>query len=507
MDPNRIAPFVEAAEAHLAYSTSWTILNWFTELWPWVIAILNISAATVATVHAVLRKRDGRAVIGWVGLVWLAPVVGSVAYACFGINRIYRKAVSLQIQEAWTHRQELQLTSEEISQRTRLVNEYPHLAGLAALGQHLSGRPVLPGNRVTPLVNGDEAYPAMLRAIEQAQVSISLVSYIFDCDRAGEQFLKRLVAAHERGVEVRVLIDHVGARYSRPTMLRRLAEHNIRVAGFLPTRTAKLFPFANLRNHRKILVVDGRIGFTGGTNIREGHWLTLKPAFPVQCVHFQIEGPAVEQLQEVFAIDWAFTTGESLHGPVWFPVIERAGSVWARGIPDGPDEDFEKIPDLLQGALAAARRRARIVTPYFLPEASLISALKVTAMRGVDVEIVLPSRNNIPVVHWASQAQFWQVLERGCRIYLTPPPFDHSKLMVVDGLWSLIGSSNWDPRSLRLNFEFNVECYNAELAGRLDGLIDARIAAAREVTLQDVNTRGFPIQLRDGLARLFAPYL
>jgi cardiolipin synthase len=149
----------------------------------------------------------------------------------------------------------------------------------------------------------------------------------------------------------------------------------------------------------------------------------------------------------------------------------------------------------------------RIVTPYFLPDPSIISALNLAAMRGVEVDIVLPAHSNLPFVMWASRAHWWQMLKYGCRIWLTPAPFDHSKMMVMDGCWTLIGSANWDPRSLRLNFEFNVECYDCGLAEKLSTLIEAKMARAREVTLEEVDGRGLPARLRDGIARLLTPYL
>ena len=189
----------------------------------------------------------------------------------------------------------------------------------------------------------------------------------------------------------------------------------------------------------------------------------------------RVEGPVVAQLQGAFAEDWLFTTGETLDGPQFFPALGSAGGVLARGIPDGPDEDFETIRWLLLGALATARDRVRIVTPYFIPDAALVTALDVAVMRGVSIDVIIPERGNLRVLQWAQTAQLWQVLERGCRVWLSPPPFDHTKLMVVDGAWTLLGSANWDPRSLRLNFEFDVECYGAELARSAEALALERI--------------------------------
>jgi len=474
--------------------------------WGSVLLVADVAMALGVTIHAILWKRDSRSVIAWVGLAWLAPLLGTCAYICFGINRIQRKANALKRKNPKHDGLDPRLSEAHLQQVEQFLEHYPSLAGLAMAGRNLTERALVAGNRVEALVNGDEAYPRMIAAIDQAQQSVSLLSYIFDSDRSGEAFFAALVAAHERGVAVRVLVDDIGSKYSRPNMVRRLRKAGVTAAAFLPTRIP-LPRYANLRNHRKILVVDGSLGFTGGTNIREGHQLSLNPKHPVQCLHFELQGPIVSQLQAVFATDWSFTTGEQLHGESWFPEQPLVGDVWARGIEDGPDEDFEKLSDLIVAALASARHRVRIVTPYFLPNASLIQALNVAALRGVAVEIYLPAANNIAVVQWAAMAQLGQLLEKGCRVHCTPPPFDHTKLMVVDDMWSFIGSTNWDPRSLRLNFEFNVECYDLKLARELNALIDAKATEAREVTLAEVHRRGLLVRLRDGAARLLTPYL
>lgn len=476
-------------------------------IWAAVMMAVDIVLAGAVTLHAVLWKRDSRAVIAWVGLAWLAPIVGAAAYWCLGINRIKREAARLNLHDGRRREPEAPLRPADRGRIEAATRTHPTLSGLARAGNSLSGRRILPGNRVTPLVDGDQTYPAMLRAIRQAERSVSLLSYIFDSDRAGDAFLEALAEASRRGIAVRVLVDDVGSKYSRPNMVSRLKAAGIAAAGFLPTLLPRLPRYSNLRNHRKIMVVDGRTGFTGGTNIREGHWLDLAPKDPVQCLHFELKGPVVGHLQEVFAIDWSFATGESLTGETWFPELGPEGDVWARGIEDGPDEQFEVMPELMAAALASARERVRIVTPYFLPQAALIQALRVTAIRGVAVEIFLPANNNFALVQWAATAQHWQLLEKGCRIFATADPFDHTKVMVVDGMWSLIGSTNWDPRSLRLNFEFNVECYDRILAETLDRMIDEKARSAREITMDDVNARGFAIRVRDGLARLLTPYL
>jgi cardiolipin synthase len=263
----------------------------------------------------------------------------------------------------------------------------------------------------------------------------------------------------------------------------------------------------NLHNHRKLLVVDGMTGFTGGMNIRAGHVLADHPKYPVQDVHFRLSGPVVGQLQDVFAGDWAFCDGETLAGETWFPALEPAGSTLARGIAEGPDLDIDAILNTILAALSVARDSVQIVTPYFLPPSPIVAALNVAAMRGVNVEIVLPRANNIKIALWASRAGYIDLLERGCRIYESAPPFDHTKIFIVDNLWSLIGSTNWDPRSLHLNFEFNVASFDRELAHRLGAIVRRRIATAEAVTLEKMRSRPLPIRLRDGVARVFTPAL
>jgi cardiolipin synthase len=470
--------------------------------WQWVVSATTIALDAVATAHAVLNKRDTRAVIGWVGVIWLTPFVGAFLYFLFGVNRIRRKARRLR---------RLLVLPRAVGPATLDANlpspGTEHLGALVRLVGNVTGRPLLPGNRVVPLTGGDVAYPEMLGAIRAAERSVALCSYIFDNDPAGRLFADTLAEAVARGVEVRVLIDAVGSHYTWPSIVRYLRRGRVPVARFLPQLVPWYFPYANLRNHRKILVVDGRVGFTGGMNIREGHDPTLKPRHPIRDLHFRLDGPVVGRLQEVFADDWEFVTGEVLQGDRWFVEPEAAGPVLARCVPSGPDDDFEQLRTTFLGALSCARRSVRIMTPYFLPDSGLTAALNVAALRGVEVDILLPQRNNLRLVQWASTAELWQVLEQGCRVWLVPPPFDHTKLMLVDGAWSLIGSANWDPRSMRLNFELDVECYDRELAEDLESLVRRKMEKAIPVTLADVEGRSLPVKLRDGVARLFTPYL
>ena len=425
----------------------------------------------------------------------------------FGVNRIKRRA-----KLRFADKQNVPLPELEAAVNPQFIEqmcgaEKRSLVQLSRMTDKLTRQPLMQGNRITPLINGDQAYPRMLSSIEAAQHSVSLCSYIFDNDSWGKKFRAALRDAGKRGVEVKVLIDGMGARYSFPPITWGLRRHGIEAAEFMKTILPWRFRYLNLRNHRKIMVIDGSIGFTGGMNIRRGNCLADNPSHPVQDLHFLINGPVVAELQRSFAEDWTFTTGQVLEGEKWYPHLDSFGNGVARGISDGPDEDFDKLRMVILAALATAQESIKIITPYFLPDGDLVSALCIAALRGVDIEILLPAVSNLRMVKWASDAGLEELLREGCRIFLTQPPFDHSKIMVVDHAWVLLGSANWDARSLALNFEFNVESYDFELAESMETILQGKKAAARELTLQEILSKSLTAKLRNRFFRLFSPYL
>lgn len=470
--------------------------------WPYLVLGLSICLSLAVLAHVVLHKRDARSAIAWAGLVLLSPFVGAILYGLFGINRVRRKAVRLKEDT----------TPGSRGTESGLPGTPPpgYGSGPSAWRDFMDGvttSRLLPGNHAHALIDGDGAYPDMLRAIRGARHSVGLCTYIFDYGGVGSSFVQELAAAVERGVQVRVLIDGVGARYSERPTIEALRKRGVPAAEFLRSVIPWRNPYLNLRNHRKLLIIDGRLGYTGSVNIRASCVLAADPPHPTRDVHFRFIGPVVAHFTQTFALDWHFTTGERLHGGAWYPHLPEVGHMNARGIPDGPDEDFEAIRWAMLGALSRARQSVRILTPYFVPDQTLITSLNLAAMRGVSVDIVIPERNNLRFVQWAAMAQAGQLLERGCRLWLSPAPFDHSKLMVVDNRWALVGSANWDSRSLRLNFEFNVECQDRAMADTLARLIDQRKTAGRPLTLDETRGRSLPVKVRDGVARLFMPYL
>ena len=469
------------------------------------LTVFTVSVAVAAAAHAILTKDDVRGAIGWVGLIVLVPFGGPILYWLFGINRIRRRASELRAAPA---RPATWSTEGESREGTAaLPASCRPLLALATIAGSVTGQPLTSGNTVRPLATGTEAFESMLEAIAAAEQSVALAAYIFESHGIGAQFVEALAEAQARGVEVRVLVDGVGAHYSWPTVRASLRRHGVPVATFLPTMLPLHLRYANLRNHRKVLVVDGRVGFTGGLNIRNGYLGKGGEASAMRDVHFRIEGPVIAQVSRAFCDDWAFCTGEALSAGTWYPPITATGGSAARCIASGPDLHPERIRWTFVGALSEARRRVRIVTPYFLPDAVLTASLQAAAMRGITVEVIVPERSNLRLVQWASNSRLGGLLAAGCQVRESPPPFDHAKMMTVDGAWALIGSANWDERSLRLNFELDVEVYDPAVASAIDALIDVRAAQARPLRAAELEARPLIIKLRDGVAWLLSPYL
>jgi cardiolipin synthase len=469
-----------------------------------VVGVLAFVVSVAAAGHALLYKRDPRAALGWIATCLFFPSFGAALYFGFGINRIRTRAQ--------------RLGALPVDLRTPLGSSAIESSGvpsqlmpLERVGRSLTRETLSAGNRVTLLHNGEQAFPAMLAAIESAQHEVLLSTYIFETNETGRRFAEALARANDRGVRVRVLVDGIGALYSFPSAAGLFRRLRVPARTFLPPR---LFPPSlrlNPRNHRKILVVDGEAGFTGGMNIGDRHLAArIENSRRVVDLHVGVEGGVVASLRRTFAEDWQWVTGETLEAAPPRKIAgerEQPGYARCRVIADGPGEELEQLEMLYVAAISLALRRIRIMTPYFLPPRSLISALQAAALRGVDVTVVLPAKNNLPYVHWATQKMLWELLGRGVRVLLQPPPFVHTKLFAVDDDYLLLGSPNLDARSLRLNFELAVEVYDRGLVAEVAEHFDQVVGRSREVSLAEMEARPLPVKVRDALVWLASPYL
>lgn len=466
--------------------------------------------AIAASLHVILNKRNEAAAFSWLGIIVLAPLVGAVLYWLFGINRIRRRA-------------QAELPDPE---RYAIQTQDANAACLASLselwcerirfGAGVHSAPYLADNELLPLINGDQSYPEMLAAIDAAKHSVVLCSYIFEYDEVGRQFVNALVNAHRRGVLVRVLIDGLGVGYGLSLVRadRVLRRQGVKTARFLATLSTRGTRFINLRNHRKILSVDGRVAFVGGMNIRQGNILAGHSQHKTQDVHFRVCGPVIDQINTVFVADWAFSTKEQLHLPTWQAANSQASAesnstpastVISRVILDGPDDNYQKLQLTILGALHAAKNRVCVVSPYFLPDKAIMSALQMAVLRGVKIDVIVPAKNNLHIVGWAMKANLGELAAIGVDVYESSEPFDHSKLFVVDDYWCLVGSSNWDARSLELNFEINLECFDTVFNQELLTIVEEKLT--QSIPVSQRRSHHFLIKLRNNFFRLFSPYL
>jgi cardiolipin synthase len=460
----------------------------------------HVLLALGASWHILLNKRQPRSALLWLLWAWMVPVGGVLLYVGLGQDRVGRAP----------HR------------------PVPPVGGgaaepLDALSAAVSGRPLRRGNRVRLLTDGNEAYPAMLSAIRRARVSVDLQSYIYDLDEVGQAVLSALEDAARRGVRVRVLVDGLAAWSARLPLKRGLKAAGGEARSYWRWNRALGQPLFNLRNHRKLLVVDACLAFTGGLNIsrryakgplarlRELSFLASgRP--DVRDVHFALTGPLVADLAGCFEEDWAHSGGRSKPLPTAAPArltlgAGAVGNVAARVVRSGPDEDLERFYEVLLGALSLAQRSVDLSTPYFVPDQPLLSLLRVLGYRGVKVRLHLPKESDHSFMNWSTQEFYHDLLDAGVEVWEVRAPFIHTKLAVVDGHWMAFGSSNLDNRSFRLNFELNVEARSKDLASQAGALLAQYRAHGHRVDLARLRRRTSWQRVRGAAVNLFSPYL
>lgn len=462
----------------------------------WFLAILRFLLILFVIFHVLRHVRDTRAATGWIGFSLIMPITGFILYIMFGVNRVVRRAQKLFNNRPWHSRLFDNLTQYYIK---------GHFYPLSKVVEGFTQRPLLIGNKVDTFYNGDEAYPVMLQAINSAQTCVFLSSYILKSDETGKAFADALIEAQKRGATVRVLIDGIGSGYFYCPIAKYLKKNGVIIDRFMHSFLPWKMPFINLRTHKKILVVDGTVGFLGGLNIANENMLSKHPKHPVSDTHFRVTGAIVHELTEAFLQDWFFVTTEDLNKKKFYPTPDTKGNMICRIITAGPDSDMEKIKYTMMQAISLARKSIRIMTPYFLPDDRFLSLLCLAAVRGVNVEIIIPQQSNQRLVDWARNVNNSLPIQLGCKIWLAQPPFNHSKLMVVDRIWSFVGSSNVDMRSLRLNFEINMEIYHKEFAENIDDFIGSH--CHKLLTLDDLKNRPVIAKFRDAMTRLLLPYL
>ncbi|MCA9562295.1 MAG: cardiolipin synthase [Myxococcales bacterium] len=461
-----------------------------------------------ASGHALLERPTSRSALLWITYIWLVPFIGALAYSILGVDRISRRALL-----KGRTRDELRrlypdipaLTSRELA--VALDPDDPHFA-LYRTGGNLSLRPLLRGNRIELLRNGDETFPAMLQAIESAELSVNLMTYILDEDEVGHAFIEALAKSAARGVPTRLLYDAAGCVSTSAAFFRSAIERGVKVAPFFPLNPLAKRAQINLRNHRKSLIVDGRVGFFGSINLSERHLIENRPPTGRSIdLHARAEGPIVQQLQSVFVEDWFFAAGEELLSVRHFPQQQDVGSGFARVITSGPDEEFEHIHMMMVAAIGLADQTVQLVTPYFVPTEPLKFAIISACLRGVTVELLVPRENDHPFIRRASLAHMKPLVEAGMVVWERKPPFVHAKAVLIDNSWALLGSANLDPRSFQLSYELMVETSDPDAVTDLRRWLQTAREESQQLAPDWFEERTLRSRLLDKACALVSPLL
>ena len=491
-------------------------------LWLPIAVTLHVIVAPLVALHCLRTRREAPSALLWIFVAWSLPVLGALLYLGFGVNRIRAKA--------WRKQQ----TDDELRETRRTIVEADspaliywkavHTAPLpepeeptardleTALSGLLPDYPLLGGNGFRILVDGDEAYPPMLAAIREARHHIHLQSFIIGNDEVGRDFLEAMAERARAGVKVRVLYDRFGSTRAVFGGLFRPYRHipNLHLVGWTQANPIKRQFQVNLRNHRKALIVDGTVAFTGGLNLAASN--RSAPGRPaIRDYHFLLRGPIVQELQYTFLRDWYFMTDEpadDLLRAEHFPNVPPGGTARVRVINSGPtNTENGVVGEAFFAAIVSARRQIVALTPYFVPPVDLIQALRSAARRRVEVKLVLPRRSNHAYAGLAARALYEELMEAGVRIFEREPPFLHAKALVVDGVLALVGTANLDERSLRLNYETHLAVHDQDFAYNLSILIAGELARSQEIDLAAWRRRPHRQKLLENFCSLLTPVL
>lgn len=468
-------------------------------IWPVLAWMAQMTAAIGVTFHILRSRRESASALLWIFLAWSIPFFGPLLYLGFGVDRVSYKALRKESADAQLRRKRNGIEHHaEMRSYWHGLHEARCSEPVHAVERELSrihngmlpDHPLLVGNTLIPLVDGDEWYPRLFKAIEQANFHIHIMSFIFNGDKVSQQLMELLKKKAESGVEVRLMYDRFGSTLGvvRGLFRRYRQVPNFKIVGWTQANPLKRQFQINLRNHRKIAVIDGQRAFFGGLNFADYHWSKTCEA-PIRDYHFELTGPSVLELQYTFMCDWYFMTNENpeaLLGKQYFPIEKHTGTSCMRLISAGPNmAGVEVLTDSFFAAICAAKKQVLLVTPYFVPNQDILRALRIAALRGVDVRLLVPEKNNHRYAGWAGRGLYEELLEAGVKIYERQPPFMHAKALIVDDCFSLVGSANVDIRSLQLNYETNMGVYCPDFAARLKNIVLADFALSTQLVFSE----------------------
>lgn len=462
----------------------------------------------IATVFTVLHeRRDPVRALSWIAVIVLLPFAGMVLFVFFGQD--YRKQKIFNRKEIKDLIQFEQLSYKQLREIDTFSN--PEVAAnreIITLLLNNNKSLLTTNNRLEVLNDGSETFASLIDALRKAESFIHLEYYIFENDELGGQIADILKEKARSGVEVRFIYDDVGSWNLKRSFIRSLREAGVQVHCFMPVVFPWLTSKINYRNHRKIVVIDGKVGYTGGLNIADRYLRGTKHG-PWRDTHLKIEGTAVNMLQLTFLADWYFATGIQLKDKDKYLMVsdDSVGDTAVQIATSGPDSDWATIMQAYFAAITKATDHIYISTPYFMPGESLLTALKVAALSGIDVRIMLPSRSDSKIVYWASRSYIAELLEAKIKVYLYNKGFNHSKIITIDNRFSSIGTANMDNRSFEDNFEVTAMIYDRDVTDRLESRFLADLDGCTRLTYRRWATRSRTDMFKESVARLFSPLL
>lgn len=474
-----------------------------------IITVLNIGLAGVVIF---LEKRNVAATWAWLMVLLFLPVVGFIVYLIFGQRLGYRKVYKLNEQTQRSLRKAIQ-DQQELFQKQRLSfhdETMERYSDLMYMNLMSSSAVFTQNNKVDIYTNGVEKFAALIESIRRAKESIHLVYYIVRDDEIGNLLVDELAKKAREGVQVRFLYDQIGCYRLPKGFFRRLTDAGGYTAIFLPSHIPYLNFRVNYRNHRKMVIIDGTEGYIGGINVGD-EYLGRNPKFGYwRDTHLRIRGEAVLQMQALFLLDWNLASQNHKvisEEPYYPPQTDAFGQIGVQIVASGPHEPIEHIRNVYVKMIHSAKKSIYIQTPYFIPDESVWTALQLAVMSGVDVRLMIPGKPDHKMVYWASYSYLGELLEMGMKCYLYDKGFLHSKMIIVDGLISSVGTANFDIRSFRLNMEVNAVLYDSQTAGKLKSIFEEDLKECRELTFEAYQARPKREKIRESLIRLLSPIL